>query len=140
MQLWQTLLGDDLKTKSPEFHTGDTVRVFVKIKEQDKERLQPFEGIVISRRGEGMGQSFTVRKISYGVGVERIFPVFSPIVDHVELVNRGKIRKAKLFYLRGRTGKRSKVDLRTGNVTWGDSKLSETAGVKGSAPSPALTK
>ena len=140
MQLWQTLLTDDLKTKSPEFHTGDTVRVFVKIKEQDKERLQPFEGIVISRRGEGMGQSFTVRKISYGVGVERIFPVFSPIVDHVELVNRGKIRKAKLFYLRGRTGKRSKVDLRTGNVTWGDSKLSETAGVKGSAPSPALTK
>jgi len=97
------------KQNTPHFEIGDTVRVHVKIVEGDKERIQVFEGIVISRRGSLNTESFTVRKVSYGVGVERIFPVHSPIVTRVEVVRQGKVRRAKLYYLRKRKGKMAKV-------------------------------
>lgn len=97
------------KREVPEFNIGDNVRVYVKVVEGDKERLQPFEGVVISRKGEGIKETFTVRKISFGVGVERIFPVHSPIVDKVEVLRKGDVRRAKLYYLRDKKGKEAKV-------------------------------
>lgn len=98
-----------LRTDLPEFRPGDTVRVYFRIKEGDKERIQPFEGVVIRKRGGGTGATFTVRKISYGVGVERIFPIHSPLIEKVEVLKKGKVRRARLYYLRERTGKRAKV-------------------------------
>jgi large subunit ribosomal protein L19 len=92
-----------------EFTPGDTVRVFVKIKEGDKERLQAFEGVVIARKHGGVDATFTVRKISFGQGVERIFPVHSPVIDRVELVRRGVVRRAKLYYLRNLRGKAARI-------------------------------
>lgn len=97
------------KREVPEFNIGDNVRVYVKVVEGDKERLQPFEGVVISRKGEGIKETFIVRKISFGVGVERIFPVHSPIVDKVEVLRKGDVRRAKLYYLRDKKGKEAKV-------------------------------
>lgn len=93
----------------PEFAPGDTVRVDVKVKEGDRERLQAFEGVCIARSSRGLNSSFTVRKISYGEGVERVFPLYSPVVDKVTLVRRGKVRRAKLYYLRGLTGKAARI-------------------------------
>ncbi|MGO9953970.1 MAG: 50S ribosomal protein L19 [Dissulfurispiraceae bacterium] len=84
----------------PAFNVGDTVRTFVKVVEGDKERLQPFEGVVIARKGQGVNETFMVRKISFGVGVERIFPVHSPSIDKIEVLKRGDVRRAKLYYLR----------------------------------------
>lgn len=98
-----------LKTEIPEFRIGDTVSVGVKIKEGQKERVQQFEGVVIARKGSGLTETFTVRRVSYGVGVERVFPVHSPNVTAVKIVRRGKVRKAKLYYLRDRVGKAAKV-------------------------------
>jgi len=95
--------------KHPEFTHGDTVKVWVKIREGDKERLQAYEGVVIARSGSGVMESFTVRKISYGEGVERVFPVLSPNIDHIEVVKRGKVRRAKLYYLRDRRGKAARI-------------------------------
>src|SRR3990167_2362674 len=89
----------------PEFRSGDTVIVYTKVQEGDRERLQAFEGMVIARRNRGFNSSFTVRKISYGEGVERVFPVYSPHVAKIEVLRRGKVRRAKLYYLRGRRGK-----------------------------------
>ncbi len=97
------------KKELPPFVPGDTVKVFIKVVEGDKERLQPFEGVVISRRGSGTGETFMVRKVSFGIGVERIFPVYSPIIDHIEVIRRGKVRRAKLYYLRDKKGKAAKV-------------------------------
>lgn len=97
------------KREIPRFSVGDTVRVFVKVVEGDKERLQPFEGIVISRKGSGVRETFIVRKISFGVGVERIFPVHSPAIERMEVLRHGDVRRAKLYYLRGKKGKASKV-------------------------------
>ncbi|MDA8431875.1 MAG: 50S ribosomal protein L19 [Nitrospiraceae bacterium] len=91
------------------FSVGDTVKVFVKVVEGDKERIQPFQGVVIGRKGSGTRQSFMVRKVSFGVGVERIFPVCSPSVDRVEIVKRGRVRQAKLYYLREKKGKAAKI-------------------------------
>ena len=91
------------------FNPGDTVRVHVKIKEGDKERVQPFEGTVIARKHGGLNATFTVRKISFGQGVERIFPVHSPVIDRVELVRRGTVRRSKLYYLRGLRGKAARI-------------------------------
>ncbi|MBU4605705.1 MAG: 50S ribosomal protein L19, partial [Proteobacteria bacterium] len=88
---------------------GDTVKVHVRIKEGEKERLQMFEGVVLRRRGHGPGATFTVRKISYGVGVERIFPLNSPVVDRVEIVTRGKVRQGRIYYLRGLRGKAARI-------------------------------
>lgn len=97
------------KTSLPEFRSGDTVRVWVLIKEGDKERAQAFEGVVIKRHHHGPRASFTVRKISYGVGVERIFPVHSPRIDRVEVISRGEVRRARLYYLRDLSGKAARI-------------------------------
>ena len=93
----------------PEFRPGDTIRVHVRIKEGDKERLQAFEGTVIARHNVGMGETITVRKISFGTGVERIFPVHAPVIDHIDVVRTGKVRRAKLYYLRGLKGKAARL-------------------------------
>jgi len=95
--------------KIPIFSPGDTLRVNVRIKEGERERIQAFEGVCIARQGEGINESFTVRKISYGEGVERVFPVYSPLVDSVQIVRKGKVRRAKLYYLRGRRGKSARI-------------------------------
>ena len=93
----------------PEFAPGDTVRVNVKVVEGSRERVQAFEGVCIARRNRGINSSFTVRKISYGEGVERVFPLYSPRIDSIDVVRRGRVRRAKLYYLRGRTGKRARI-------------------------------
>ena len=98
-----------LKDKIPEFGPGDTLRVHTKIKEGDKERIQIFEGVVIQRRGRGTGESFTLRKVSSGVGVERVFPLHSPNITRIERLRQGKVRRAKLFYLRGLKGKSARI-------------------------------
>ena len=97
------------KANIPDFTHGDTVKVWVKVREGEKERLQAYEGVVIARTGTGLNESFTVRKISYGEGVERVFPVLSPNVDRVEVLKRGKVRRAKLYYLRDRRGKSARI-------------------------------
>jgi large subunit ribosomal protein L19 len=97
------------KRQVPEFTHGDTVKVWVKIREGDKERLQAYEGVVIARAGTGLSENFTVRKISYGEGVERVFPLLSPNIDRIEVVKRGKVRRAKLYYLRDRRGKSARI-------------------------------
>ena len=105
------------KNPLPEFRAGDTVRVWVLIKEGDKERAQAFEGVVIKRHHHGPRASFTVRKISYSVGVERIFPIHSPRIDRVEVVSRGEVRRARLYYLRDLSGKAARIRERTMNKT-----------------------
>ena len=95
--------------KIPELAPGDTVRVYIKVVEGGKERLQPFQGVVIKMHGGGAGATFTVRRIAYGVGVERTFPLFSPRVERVEIIRHGKVRRAKLYYLRGRSGKAARI-------------------------------
>ena len=98
-----------LKTDVPDFRAGDTVKVHVKVVEGNKTRIQVFQGVVIARQGDGIRETFTVRKVSYGVGVERTFPVHTPIVDKVEVVTRGDVRRAKLYYLRDLRGKAAKI-------------------------------
>src|SRR6478735_6435511 len=93
----------------PEFAPGDTVIVNVKVVEGDRSRVQAYEGVVIARSGGGLNENFTVRKISYGEGVERVFPVYSPLIDSIKVVRRGHVRRAKLYYLRGRTGKAARI-------------------------------
>jgi large subunit ribosomal protein L19 len=93
----------------PEFRPGDTLRVGVKVVEGDRARVQAFEGVCIARSNKGVGSSFTVRKISFGEGVERVFPLYSPAIDAIEVVRRGAVRRAKLYYLRGRTGKSARI-------------------------------
>ena len=108
MDIIKSIEHEQLKNKIPELKIGDTVRVHVKIKEGNKERIQVFEGIIIKKQGGGVNETFTVRKISYGVGVEKTFLVHSPLVEKVEVVRVGKVRRAKLYYLRDRVGKASK--------------------------------
>jgi large subunit ribosomal protein L19 len=98
-----------LRKDLPHFRPGDTVRVNVRLKEGDKERVQPFEGVVMQRRGELAGASFTVRRVSFGIGVERIFPLHSPMISTIEVVRQGRVRRAKLNYLRGRKGKAARI-------------------------------
>ena len=98
-----------MRNDIPEFKAGDTLKVFVKIKEGEKFRIQLFEGVCIARKGSGISESFTVRKISYQVGVERTFPIHSPIIDRIEVVKIGKVRRAKLHYLRGLSGKAARI-------------------------------
>jgi large subunit ribosomal protein L19 len=100
---------EQLRTDLPDFRVGDTVKVHVKIVEGDKERIQTFEGVVLRRKGGGIRSTFTVRKISYGIGVERIFPTHSPRLEHIDVISRGKVRRAKLFYLRGLKGKAARI-------------------------------
>jgi large subunit ribosomal protein L19 len=98
-----------LRDSIPDFRAGDTVRVHVRVVEGERERVQVFEGIVIRRRGSGLSKTFTVRKLSFGVGVERTFPLHSPMIAKIEVATRGDVRRAKLYYLRARVGKRAKV-------------------------------
>ena len=109
MDALKIIAQDSLKENIPSFAIGDTVRVDVKIREGDRERIQAFEGTVIAKRGCGVAETFTVRRVSYGVGVERVFPLHSPNVAAVKVVRRGKVRRSKLYYLRNRVGKASKV-------------------------------
>ena len=104
-----SLTQSQLRTDLPEFCIGDTIKVHVKIKEGDKSRIQLFEGLVIKRQGSGIGETFTVRKISNQIGVERTFPVHTPIIDKIEVVRHGKVRRNKLFYLRGLSGKAARI-------------------------------
>lgn len=109
MDALKLIAQDSLKAELPVVEIGDTVNVSVKIREGDKERIQAFEGTVIARKGSGVAETFTVRRLSYGVGVERVFPIHSPNVAKVEIVRKGRVRRAKLYYLRGRVGKAAKV-------------------------------
>src|SRR6266700_879446 len=97
------------RTDTPEFRPGDTIRVHVKIKEGEKERLQAFEGVVLARKNSGMGESITVRKVSFGHGVERIFPLNARLIDHIDVVRTGRVRRAKLYYLRKLKGKAARL-------------------------------
>ena len=99
----------NLRHDVPDFGAGDTLKVHVRVVEGNRQRIQVFEGVVIRRQGSGVHETFTVRKLSFSVGVERTFPVHSPILDHIELVSRGDVRRAKLYYLRDRIGKRARV-------------------------------
>ena len=100
---------EQMRMDMPDFIAGDTVKVHVKIKEGEKERIQAFQGVVISRRKGTMGATFTVRKVSYGVGVERIFPIHSPSIDRVEIITHGRVRRGKLYYLRNLRGKAARI-------------------------------
>ncbi|MCD8048941.1 MAG: 50S ribosomal protein L19 [Clostridia bacterium] len=109
MDVISAITQEQLRSDLPELNIGDTVKVYVKVKEGSKERVQMFEGTIISKKHGGIQESFTVRRVSYGVGVERTFPVNSPLIDHIEKVRGGKVRRAKLYYLRDRVGKAAKV-------------------------------
>ena len=109
MDALKAIAASSIKEEKPQFEVGDTVRVSVNIREGERERIQMFEGTVIARRGSGVAETFTVRRLSYGVGVERVCPVNSPNVVKVEVVRHGKVRRSKLYYLRGRVGKAAKV-------------------------------
>jgi large subunit ribosomal protein L19 len=109
MNIVETLEKEQMRTDIPDFRTGDTVKVHARIKEGEKERIQVFQGVVIRKRKGNTGASFTVRKVSYGIGVERIFPLHSPFIDKVEILSRGKVRRARLYYLRKLRGKAARV-------------------------------
>ena len=109
MDVLSSVVQDYLKTDIPAFNVGDTVKVHVKIKEGNRERIQIFEGFVLKRQNGGIGETFTVRRIASGVGVEKTFPIHSPLVEKIEVVRQGKVRRARLFYLRDRVGKAAKV-------------------------------
>ena len=109
MQKFDALDKASLRDDIPAFRAGDTLKVHVKVVEGTRSRVQVFQGVVIRRHGGGIGETFTVRKISFGVGVERTFPLHTPIIDHIEVVTRGDVRRAKLYYLRGLRGKAAKI-------------------------------
>ena len=109
MDLMKTFEEKQLRETVPSVTVGDTVRVHLKVKEGSRERIQVFEGTVIAKKHGGVSETFTVRRISYGVGVEKVFPLHSPVIERVETIRRGKVRRAKLYYLRDRVGKRAKV-------------------------------
>ncbi|MBQ1951180.1 MAG: 50S ribosomal protein L19 [Clostridia bacterium] len=109
MDALKLIAGDSIKEEVPQFNIGDTIRVDVKIREGDRERIQVFEGTVIAKKGSGVAETFTVRRVAYGVGVERVFPLHCPNVAAVKVVRHGKVRRSKLYYLRDRVGKAAKV-------------------------------
>ena len=109
MNLINEIENNQLKTDLPELNSGDSVKVNVKVSEGNRERIQTFEGVVISINGVGISKTITVRKLSFGVGVERIFPVHAPIVESIEIIRKGKVRRSKLYYLRDRIGKSAKI-------------------------------
>ena len=109
MNLMELVEREQLRTDLPAFRAGDTIRVHVKIVEGEKERIQPFEGVVIRKKRGGIRSTFTVRKISYGIGVERVFPIHSPRIDRIDVISRGKVRRAKLYYLRSLKGKAARI-------------------------------
>ncbi len=109
MNIIDTIEKEGMRTDLPEIAIGDQVKVFVKVIEGNRERLQSYEGTVIAKKNGGIRETFTVRRVTYGVGVERTFPIHSPKIDHIEVVRHGKVRRAKLYYLRERTGKAAKL-------------------------------
>ena len=109
MDLMQAFTQKHLQAEAPQVQVGDTIRVHLKVKEGNRERIQVFEGTVIAKKHGGIEETFTVRRISYGIGVEKVFPVHSPAIEKIELVRHGKVRRAKLYYLRGRVGKAAKI-------------------------------
>lgn len=109
MDMLQDIVKDQLRTDLPAFDPGDTLRVNVRVREGDKERLQAFEGVCIARKNGGISETFTVRKVSSGIGVERVFPLHSPSVESITVVRRGRVRRAKLYYLRNLTGKATRI-------------------------------
>lgn len=109
MDALKIIAESSIKKELPEFNIGDTVRVHVNIREGERERIQMFEGTVIARRGSGVSETFTVRRVSYGVGVERVFPIHSPNVKGLDVIRKGRVRRSKLYYLRNRVGKAAKV-------------------------------
>ncbi|HDG97940.1 MAG TPA: 50S ribosomal protein L19 [Desulfobacterales bacterium] len=109
MDVMDILEKEQMRTDIPSFREGDTVRVHARIREGEKERIQVFEGVVIRKRNGKTGATFTVRKVSYGIGVERIFPLHSPLIDKIEVVTRGKVRRSRLYYLRGLRGKAARI-------------------------------
>ena len=111
--LMTKVLNQNKRTDLPVLRPGDTIKVHVKIKEGDKERLQAFEGVLLCKHNTGLGETITVRKISFGQGVERIFPVNAPVVDHIDIIRTGRVRRAKLYYLRGLKGKAARLKERT---------------------------
>ncbi len=108
-EIIRSIEAKQIRSDMPQFNVGDTVRVWVKVVEGNRERLQAFEGTVIAKRNGGVRETFTVRRVSYGIGVERTFPIHSPRVDHVDMIRRGKVRRAKLYYLRELQGKAAKI-------------------------------
>jgi large subunit ribosomal protein L19 len=112
MNVVDMIVKDYMKTEVPEFKVGDTVKVHIKIKEGNRERIQIFEGFVLKRQNGGIGETFTVRKISSGVGVEKTFPIHSPLVEKIEVIKHGKVRRARLHYMRQRTGKSARIKSR----------------------------
>ncbi len=122
MNILEKIQSENLKKTLPDFQVGHTVRVHVKVKEKEvekgkekeRERVQVYEGVVIRTKGHGIEKTFTVRKVSYGIGVERVFPTHSPIIDKIEIVSRGRVRRAKLYYLRGLSGKKARLDAQEG--------------------------
>ena len=109
MEAIRQIENESIRMDYPRFESGDTVKVHVKIREGEKERIQVFQGVVISKRKGGITATFTVRKVSYGVGVERIFPLHSPSIDKIELVSRGRVRRSRIYYLRDRRGKAARI-------------------------------
>ena len=122
-----------MKNEKFDFRTGDTIKVFTKVVEGDSERVQVFDGVLMGRRGSGISESFTVRKISYGVGVERVFPVHSPRIDKIELVKTGKVRRAKIYYLRELSGKSARLEEKAETLD------SSTVAPVPASPAPAQT-
>lgn len=112
MDVLSSVVQDYMKTDVPAFNVGDTVKVHIKIKEGNRERIQIFEGFVLKKQNGGIGETFTVRRIASGVGVEKTFPIHSPLVEKIEVVRRGKVRRARLHYMRARTGKSAKIKTR----------------------------
>lgn len=109
MNILESIEKEYMKKEVPEFSVGDTVKVFVKVVEGNRERLQAFEGIAIARKHGGINETFTVRRVSFGIGIERTFPIHSPRIDHIEVVKKGRVRRAKLYYLRNLAGKAAKI-------------------------------
>lgn len=142
MKRLQTISTSQVRNDLPDFKPGDTVRVHVRVVEGEKERIQVFEGIVIGIKGSGNSRTFTVRKVSGGVGVERIFPVNTPMIRNIEVTRRGRVRRAKLFYLRDRIGKRARVKerRRTAVEVPGDETPPVAEPASGQDPEPAASK
>ena len=125
-----------MKDEKFNFRTGDTIKVFTKVVEGDSERVQVFDGVLIGKRGSGISESFTVRKISYGVGVERVFPVHSPRIDKIELVKTGKVRRAKIYYLRELSGKSARLEESAAGVANVPAAAQPAPSVQAPAPAP----
>ena len=136
--LVDTVEASQLKTDIPDFKVGDTVRVHAKIIEGDKERIQVFEGVCIGRKNAGVNSNFTLRKISYGEGVERVFPLYSPRITSIEVVRRGVVRRAKLYYLRGRTGKAARITERARETVRGRAERSRANSQPELEPAPPI--